>query len=362
MSWRPFFAIPLFAGILYPLIYLGYRRMLKYKRDEIISLMSKGRAFQSYLAAFSALSDELPKNQKDERRRLVKTMEGLFNIYYDWRTFLFPLLICTVLSFGACSIALAKAGAISTWLPDGVMEMGKRLPNVALSALAGAYVWGLYEMVRNFMDLNLTPTRIHLIWLRLLISPMLGYLIALPLNDPSKLFAGFVVGAFPLSQLIELVQARGTKLLNIESSKAPTEPPTLQNIQGMTKETLDTLNGECIYSTQHLAQADPIKLLLRTRLEWKVILDLIDQACLFNYVGERIVVFRSCGFRGAIELASLKDDLKSRNKKTSAAAGELLGVLADSLNQDVKVVENLIGAFYDDVQVDFIWELWGDAT
>jgi len=363
MSSRWFLAIPISAGILYPLIYLGYRRMLKYKREEIINLMSKGGAFQSYLKAFSALTDGVSKNERQEHQQLVRTVQSLFDTYYDQVTYFFPVAICTVLSFVACSVALAKVGAAGAWLPGGVMDLCKGLPAVALSALAGAYVWGLYEMVRNFIDLNLTPTRIHLIWLRLLIAPILGYLVALPLNDSGKLVAGFAVGAFPLTQLIDFVQARGTKLLNIEAAaRAPAEGPTLQNIQGMTKEIIDTLNDERIYSAQHLAQADPIKLLLRTRLEWKVILDLIDQAYLFNYVGNKIVILRGCGFRGAIELASLQEELTSRNKKVSGEAQQLLIVIAGLLEQDVKIVHNLIKSLYDDVQVDFIWELWGDAT
>jgi len=122
--------------------------MLTYKRNEIISLMSKGQAFQSYLEAFSSVSDEPSKNQRgeSERKQLISTMDGLFNAYYDFRAYLIPIAICTILIFVACSVLLVKAGVPDVSIPDGVAELGKRLPMVVLSALAGAYVWGLYEM------------------------------------------------------------------------------------------------------------------------------------------------------------------------------------------------------------------------
>ena len=49
---------------------------------------------------------------------------------------------------------------------------------------------------------------------------------------------------------------------------------------------LQRLQDNGFESAEHLAGDDPIKMLLKTNVEWKVILDLIDQAILFGYVGE----------------------------------------------------------------------------
>lgn len=356
-------ALPVVACALYPLIYLGYRRMLTYKRDEIISLMSKGKAFQRYLVAFHAGADGMPGNDKDQRTQLVRTVEGLFDAYYDRLTYFIPIAICMILTFIAASVALAKSQAPIDWLPQGSMELAKSLPPVALAAIAGAYVWGLYDMVHNFINLNLTPTQIHLVWLRLLMAPILGYLVGAPLNDSGKLMAGFAVGVFPLKQLLDFVQSRGAKLLNIDPAKVEVEGSTLQHIQGMTKEMLDILDDECIHSSQHLAQADPIKLLLRTRLEWKIILDFIDQAYLFNYIGDKIPLLRPLGIRGAIELATLERDLVDPDDDEGRKAAEaFVGKVGLKLGQDVKEVRNLITTLDEDIQVQFIWALWGEAA
>lgn len=362
MAWLPLFALPVLACALYPLIYLGYRQMLTYKRDEIISLMSKGKAFQRYLEAFTAGADGVPTNDKDQHKQLVSTVEGLFNAYYDWLTYLIPIVICMIFTFIAVSAALVRSEAPPNWLPHEVIELTRGLPPVALAAIAGAYVWGLYDMVDNFINLNLTPTQIHFVWLRLLIAPILGYLVGAPLNDSGKLMAGFAVGVFPLKQLLDFVQSRGAKLLNIDPAKVAVESPTLQHLQGITKEMLDILNDECIHSCQHLAQANPIKLLLRTRLEWKLILDFIDQAYLFNYVGEKMSLLRPLGIRGAIELATLERDLADTDDEVTKTAEAFLGRVGLKLGQDVIEVRNLITTLDEDIQVQFIWALWGEAA
>jgi len=360
-----FVAMPVLAGAFYPLIYMGYRRILKYKRDEIISLMSKGKTFQTYLQAFRATNAAPATTAGEKNQYLEKTVNGLFNAYYDWTSYLNPVVICALLSFVGFSLALAKTGANVSWLPDELVELAKRLPPVVIAAIAGAYVWGLYDMVDNFTNLNLTPTRIHFVWLRLLIAPILGYLVSLPLNDSGKLMAGFVVGVFPVRELLEFLQVRGTKLLDIQSAKPKVEDPTLHNIQGMTNGILEILNEECIHSAQHLAQADPIKLLLRTRIEWKLILDLIDQAYLFIYIGDKFALLRPFGIRGAIEMASLHTGEESSEGSVGSvgtvgppAADGLIGIIASKLGQEPLEVQSLIKTLFNDIQVQFIWGLW----
>ena len=74
---------------------------------------------------------------------------------------------------------------------------------------------------------------------------------------------------------------------------------------------IDRLTKEGISSTEQLANADPIRLLLRTSIEWKTILYMIDGTLLFNYLGEKASVLRKKGFRTTIELAELGDEYKA---------------------------------------------------
>ena len=141
----------------------------------------------------------------------------------------------------------------------------------------------------------------------------------------------------------------------------PGEEPNLHHIQGLTPKIIDRLSEEEIYSTEHLANADPIKLLLRTKFEWKVILDIIDQAILFNYTGERITNLRTLGIRGAIELAEIGTHLQITDDEAKQQAESMVPTIASTLEVDEHVVKQLMYTLIEDPQLDFIWTLWGEA-
>jgi hypothetical protein len=140
------------------------------------------------------------------------------------------------------------------------------------------------------------------------------------------------------------------------------EQPTLHLIQGMTPAMLQRLQNEGFEAAEHLAGADPFKLLLRSNLEWKVILDIIDQAILIGYVGEKIAKLRPLGIRGAIEVATVHDPLNDADRKVKEEANRLVSAMAASLDVPEPGVVNLVTNAYEDVQVNLIWDLWGDAS
>ena len=102
-------------------------------------------------------------------------------------------------------------------------------------------------------------------------------------------------------------------------------------------------------------------MLLRTSIEWKTILDIIDGAILFNYLGEKASVLRTKGIRTAIELAELGDKFKPP-AGPSEDWPPLIRQIAASLEETEDGVWNLVTTLYDDVQVNFIWKLWGEET
>ena len=191
---------------------------------------------------------------------------------------------------------------------------------------------------------------------------MLGYLVSQPFTDSLKILIGFVVGAFPARTLLDYAKSIAKKNINLVADAHPSQGPTLHNIQGMTTDMIDILYGEGITSTAHLSQADPIKLLLKTSIEWKLILDIIDQSILFNYVEDKLKSLRSIGIRGAIELAAMQLALKDKDDKERTRAQSTVMLIASKLKDNEEAVYNLIRMLYDDVQVEFIWDLWGEAV
>jgi hypothetical protein len=121
------------------------------------------------------------------------------------------------------------------------------------------------------------------------------------------------------------------------------------------------LIDEGIESAEQLASYDPFKLLLRTNLQWKTILDIIDQAILFDYFGEKSERLREFGIRGSIELASIQEDFTDDDAAIRAQCEQLVASIACRLEVEEIAVRNAIRNAYEDVQVELLWDLWGDT-
>ena len=129
------------------------------------------------------------------------------------------------------------------------------------------------------------------------------------------------------------------------------KPSDLYNIRGLNKPIIERLEEEGIYSCQNLAYCDPIKLILKTNFQLKILLDWIDQALLYIYVGDKIHVLSSKGVRGIVELAALHDT----NDKLRASIASELGVTPEQLDY-------FVGNVYEDPHVDFIWDLLSEYS
>ncbi|HEY0005390.1 MAG TPA: hypothetical protein VGB17_11325 [Pyrinomonadaceae bacterium] len=357
--------IAILPGSLYVLIWIAYNRILAYKRREILSIMGGGDTFGLYILAFGAPSQRQSSEKGKEAQSeddLNETVNNLFDLYYHHRAYILPIIINTIVTTFASIITLVWANLQIAGVPDDFEARLRSLPPVVLAAFAGAYIWGLHEILRRYRTIDLSPISLHLVWWRLLIAPILGYLISLPLVDSIKVFVGFGIGAFPARTLFDLIKSQMKKHAIFGADDQRAEQPNLYMLQGFTKEMIDYLEDEGIYSAAHLAQADPIKLLLRTNLEWKVILDVIDQAILFNYIGDKLRTLGPIGIRGAIEVAVIGQALLNENSHVRRRAIALVKLIASKLGEPDRGVLNLIEMLNEDVQVTFIWALWGEAS
>ncbi len=247
-------------------------------------------------------------------------------------------------------------------LPSDVEQEIRRVPLETIAGLAGALIWGIYDVLRRFESVELSPVALHQVWLRMLVASVLAPILSKPFADPLKATVAFAVGAFPVKELLELVKGQARDRLKFSGSLQPAEQPTLHRLQGLSESMIERLLAEGFESAEHLATADPIKLLMRTNIEWKTILDLIDQAILLDYFPDNAELLRPCGIRGAIELATIQEDLDSEDNGARAQAQKLVLSIASVLKQDEACTRNAIRNAYEDVQVEFLWDLWGETA
>jgi hypothetical protein len=343
--------VALIPAIFYFFLFRAFRPVLSGRRKEIRSIMSRGGTFKEYLSTFGSVADQ----------DCEKTLDGLFFQTFGRTKYYFPLAILVLVSVIAMVIVLTRAG-FDLGLPGLLSNRIHSLGLNVISGLGGAFIWGTYDALRRYETIDLAPADLHYISLRLVLAPILAPMVTAAFTDSLQPVLAFGVGAFPVATLLNFIKGQARTKLNITGLSEPAEGPTLQYLQGITPTMLQRLQDSGFESVEHLAGADPIKMLLKTNIEWKVILDLMDQAILFGYVGEKIAMLRPLGIRGAIELATIQDSLESDEAQEAQRALNLVAYAAKVLEQDESAVLNMIMDTYEDVQVNFLWSLWGDAS
>jgi hypothetical protein len=361
-----------------PAIVISYTRLLTHKLDQIERVHIGPRA-EKFNEAFgynirgdveSALAVPVPTappsrwraltngNGKSERRKGERRnveFQNTFRAYYNWYSYALGLAFVGVVSVGFAVAAFAKLGLTFYPLPADVQKILAGTAPRALAAAAGAYLFGAYDAVRRYRTVDLYPSVLHYLWVRILVAALIGYVVGAPFKEPADVLAAFAVGVFPLGDLWAWLRTR----VDIAARREPVDGPSLRLIQGLeSEESRDRLADEGISSVQQLAYADPVGLLFRTNLEWNVILDLIDQAILVLYVGESIEKLRPPAIRSAVEFATIDSRLEGNDPKEAALAGQIVTSTAERLGMTESEVRNIAFQLNNDPVVEFIWDSW----
>ena len=349
-------------------VHADYRSILWGRCVDIKRILGRGDTFKAYLKAFDSASDADDKincqtkttiDKTAEKAAIDKTIENFFYQKYGKGKYYFPLAANAFVSAVFVTMAILRAG-FHMGLPIQLEQAIRGLPSETVLGLAGGFVWGLYDILVKYQAMELSPVDLHMVWLRMLIASILAPIVSKPFADSLKLAVGFAIGAFPVRQLFDFVSNQAKDRLKVSQTELPKEKSTLRKLHDLSEGMVDRLENEGFESASQLATADPIKLLLRTNIEWKTILDIIDQAILFDYFGEDKELLRPIGIRGATDLASIQDDLISKDSTVRELAEKLVMLIATKLKQDEIVIRYAIVYTYNDVQADFVWHLWGD--
>jgi len=279
----------------------------------------------------------------------------------DLPGYLYRTAIASVLTASGTLFVLARFDSAQSPLPSALVRIAGMAPPAAVAGFVGAYLWSLYDLVDRFRVLNLPVGAVHVVWFRLLLGPLLGTY-AQQLGIFGTNFAPiaiFMIMAFPVADITKWLRDLASQRFSI-GGPPPTAPPLWELIQGLTPDVISRLNEVGISNVAHLANQDPVNLLSRTNLEWRNVLDMMDQAYLVTYVEKNIEKLRIKGIRGSIEGAILWARLHSNDPTTKTDAAALIQSLAIDIGITENGVKNLLQNLWEDPQVDLIWSLWFD--
>ena len=341
-----FWLMALVPALVPPLLLYAYARRFTQRKEAIKSLLTNSKAIPQYSLAFRASPD---LHSSEWKRRLDLDLEA----------YAYPTVLCSLLTVAGMVAMISISSGNALRLPDAVFQFLQNTPAAAIAGFAGAYTWVLYDFIDRFRILNLPTYALHGMWFRMVLAPAVASLAAVVIDTDFEPMIGFAIGMLPVATLVSWIQETAQQRLNVGAGR--NGQPSWEYVQGLTPDIVARLVEAGVTSVPHLANQDPINLLRRTNIEWRNVLDMMDQATLFIYVGPAIEKLRAIGVRGAIEGAILYERLE-REPDPRGEAHATLNAFAEAVNTTPLVAQNLLHNLAEDPQVGLIWSLWFDRS
>jgi hypothetical protein len=338
------------AGVPYLLAILNFRRKTSVKRRALTNLLSNPEILRQYKDRFPS------KKSLDDAENIAK---DYFATYYSRSEYSSALGLNFLTGSAALLFVLARIGFPAPFLGTGAITFIQSAAwgSAVLWALIGSYLWNCYDLIRRTSNFNLPPDAFAKMWLKLWVAAAVAGIISGGVVAALQPALGFAIGLISIPVLFEVVADKASKLLNIKTTEGDTSTK-ISALQGATPEVIDALIDIDIQCTVQLAYCDPLNVMMSTNLAWVFIIDLIDQALLFNYIGPDISKVRGGGYRGCIEVATIGANLTGSPTQKLVGASSLSN-LATLLGWAEPKAMDLVQTLYVDSQVNLIWNLFG---
>ena len=188
---------------------------------------------------------------------------------------------------------------------------GIKLSPAAIAAIFGTYTWVASDVINRLRLADLSSSDIHWYTLR--------FVVAIPLGMVIDQFAGFKVAdtispvtsigpvlAFVISMFsLSRIQAVLGALVNRGTGVAVTTVETADandlavRLPGIDQRLADRLAEEGVTTIAQIATCDPVRLSSRSNIPFNLMLEYIDAAILWQFVGPKLLQLREYGWAGA---------------------------------------------------------------
>lgn len=213
-----------------------------------------------------------------------------------------PLVFLTLAGFGAAQVHRCTTYSEAT--ARALPLFAEPWVGLSVVGFLGAYLYVITLLGRRILLHDISKESVLSLSSILLWGAVLGALVPkLPFIDHDGVtdhIVAFCVGAFP--SLAQRYVSRAVARVLGDTQAFPARRP-LEQLSGMTPEVIDRLAEEEILDAQHLAAADPVRLMYRLPYGLGLIVDWIDEALLFRYVGPAFQNRAAAGLTGAMDLA-----------------------------------------------------------
>jgi hypothetical protein len=232
-----------------------------------------------------------------------------------------------VLLFASTLVFVAYLNASWVWSHDwwGAAEgTGK----VAISSLAGAYIWVTYDLIFRVQQNDVVTSDINRATLRLLLSLPFGFAIAAFAGEVPGMTGtratsalAFFVGSFPTDTVLKFMRRTAFLWLKLDANAEDDSLKQLMKIDGITTPVAERLIDEGIRTNLQLTYADPISLTIKTGKDFAFILSCCGHAMVRTYFNdEQMKVVDKYGLLTGLEMITLNKALLSYDEIRNEAA------------------------------------------
>jgi hypothetical protein len=327
--------------------------------DDVYMRMRHGQKH----AEWSSLPDEKSRMQDFETTYFNED----FHAGTAVRDYALPVFLFTILSFLGWLFIFHRLapGMSSIQVPQAAF------PDAWAFGFVGAYLACLLTFFDGFREYDLGHSAYYSASYRLMFNSLAAYLVSFVVKDSFTPLIAFGVGHFPLQETWNFITEKTTKALGATpSSRQPGEE--LAKIQGLEDEhNRQKLLDIGIHTIQALSTADPLLIFFQTTMSLRTVVDLIDKACLYTYIGDKVVDLRKHGINGVIEmmafgkmadkasLAAAQGGLAGNSLFESIDQNQLISDIAADIGQSTNELRTFIYTLYNDPLVTFISDIWG---
>lgn len=292
-----------------------------------------------------------------------------FNAETSYKDYLWPVALMTALSGVGWYITLSRI-----YPEAGTAEFNELVPAIFVWGFVGAFFASLLSIIDEFRKYSLMPGSYYSLVYRLLFSSTAALLAGQLFKDTFSPLVAFGIGLFPVEKTWDFITEKASQVMSAKSEGEL--GADLAAIQGLE----DSRNRRKlidigITSVQALATADPLLLFLQTTFPIRTVVDMIDKAILYLYIGPKVEALRLHGINGVIELVALaklieKSPAYSGGRAPAGAVGfnksfeqvdatQLTKDIATVLGQSVDELKAFLYNMYYDPVVLFIYDVWG---
>lgn len=260
------------------------------------------------------------QSKEDLAAKLQTEFTQMFSDEFGGRTFVVPAI--TFVAAGGTLLFLGFSGGLGYAVSLGppattfpVQPFGIKFDLVTIAAIFGAYTWVASDAIVRAHQWTLHPADLAWYALRMIIAVPLGQALAVALGSSTATtatasvgigaFAAFVGSMFSLDAITKMLTTAATRLNLPNSSSVEERDDLIVKLAGVDEDKAAALKMEGVSTIGQLVAIDPVRVSIRTGLPFEYILNLVDAALLWVFVGNALKPLAPLGIRGASDVLAL---------------------------------------------------------